>query len=70
MSNPYKQLKEIIEKHGLDMDDVIHALMATVYPHCCDHCSEILRSETFMADFDRMAQEFEFCKDIASKHAA
>jgi hypothetical protein len=70
MSNPYKQLKEIIEKHGLDMDDVIHALMATVYPKCCDHCSETLRSETFMQDFDHMAEEFQFCKVIASKHAA
>ena len=64
MSNPYRQIKEIAEKHGMNVEEVIHALMASAYLDCCAQCNEKLQSDAFLQTFDRMAEEFEFCRDF------
>jgi len=64
MRNPYRQIKEIAERHGMDVEEIIHALMASSFLNCCADCSEKLQSEAFQQTFSRLAEEFEFCRDF------
>lgn len=70
MSNPYRELKQIADKHGLNVEDVVHALIATVYSACCPCCSEKLQSDAFLQDFDHLAGDLAFCKDLSRRSAA
>lgn len=70
MRNPYRQIKEIVDKHGMDIEEVIHALMATAYMDCCPHCNDQLQSDAFLKGFDHMAENFEFCRDVMRRRTS
>lgn len=64
MTNQFRRLKEIADLHGMDLEDVIHVLMATTYMGCCPHCNERIQSDTFLKSFNHLAEDFEFCREM------
>lgn len=67
MSNLFRELETIIKNRQIDRDNLVHALMATVYTSCCDHCADTLHSEEFMQAFDHMAEEFMVCSKLGNR---
>jgi len=70
MSNIYREMQQIAEKHSLTIEDVYHALLASVHSACCQNCAETIQSEAFLASFEKMAEEFQICKRLSGNIAA
>jgi hypothetical protein len=70
MQNPYREIKKVIQKKNLTREQVVHALMATVFSRCCDECAEHFRSEDFMTSLDHLAAELMVCAKISKQSAA
>jgi hypothetical protein len=70
MRNPYKILKGIAKKYRINPEQLVHALMATVYFSCCKECASALRSEDFMKNFDEMTAEIKLCTELSRRHVA
>src|SRR5262249_41371003 len=70
MSNIYREMQQIAERHSLTIEDVYHALLASVHSACCQNCAETIQSEAFLASFEKMAEEFQICKRLSGNIAA
>lgn len=70
MTNLYREIQQTAEQYGLSMEELIHALTATIYGNCCPRCGENMQSEAFLKAFDQMSQDFAFCRDFSTRPAA
>ncbi|PWT91424.1 MAG: hypothetical protein C5B54_05325 [Acidobacteria bacterium] len=66
MANPYKQVKQIAKSHSMNSEEVLHALLATIYTECCDKCNDQLHSEHFLETFQHLLSDLEFCKSLST----
>lgn len=67
MTNPYRELKEVAQRHEMDVEEVIHALLSTAYMDCCPYCYNQMQSDAFLEGFQHMAENLEFCRSIFRK---
>jgi hypothetical protein len=70
MQNAYREIKKVIQDKNLTRDQLVHALMATVFSRCCDTCAENLRSEEFNLALDRLASDLLLCAEMSKQNAA
>jgi len=70
MQNPYREIKKVVQGKNLTQEQLVHALMATVFSRCCDSCAENFRSEEFVLAFDRLTSDLLLCEKIAKENAA
>ena len=70
MKNPYRLLKEIVRRNRLSPEEVVHAVLASVYTECCSECNEKLHSEEFIKAVNHMMEEIKICKELSKKTAA
>jgi len=67
MKNPYRRLKKIVEDEHIPSDELLHALLASVFSECCDGCNKKLHSEEFAESFHHLVKELRFCKSLTQR---
>jgi hypothetical protein len=67
MTNPYRRLREIIEKEDIDSEELLHALMASVFAESCDTCNEKFHSKEFAQGFQHLLREMRFCRNLSER---
>jgi len=65
MTNPYRRLRQIIEKEDVDSEELLHALLASVFVESCDACNQKFHSEEFALGFRHLLQEMRFCRSLS-----
>ena len=67
MTNPYRRLKQIIEEENVDSEELLHALLASVYTESCDECNQKFHSEEFALGFQHLLREMRFCRSLSER---
>lgn len=67
MTNPFHEIEKAIKSESADPEELMRALMSTIYLECCENCSTKLRSEE---SFLHMLKEMKVCRDLMSRTAA
>src|SRR5947208_1881770 len=67
MTNPYRRLREIIEKDSVDSEELLHALLASVFAESCDACNQKFHSEEFALGFRHLLREMRFCRSLSKR---
>jgi hypothetical protein len=70
MTNPFHEIEKAIEQESADPQDLMRALMSTIYLQCCEGCSSNFRSEEFIESFRHMLKEMKICRDLMDRNAA
>ena len=70
MKNPFHEIEEAIKSESADAEELMRALMSTIYLECCEGCSDKLRSEEFVESFRHMLREMKVCHDLMKRTAA
>ena len=70
MSNAYKGLSEIAKNSNLGKEELLKALLSTVFSECCENCYEAVHSEEFLKAFHHLLDELELCKSLSEKNVA
>ena len=65
MTNPYRRFRKIIENENIDSDELLHALLASVFAESCDTCNQKFHSEEFAEGFRHLLGEMRFCRSIS-----
>lgn len=66
MGNPYRRLKRIVNEEAIDSEELLHALVASVFSHSCDSCNQKFHSEEFSEHFRHLVKEIRFCRDVTN----
>ena len=70
MTNPFHEIEKAMANECADSQDLMRALMATIYLECCEHCSSRLHSDEFLESFRHMLKEMKVCRNLMGRNAA
>lgn len=70
MKNPFHEILKVIQIESVDSEELLRALMSTIYLQCCEDCSTKLRSDEFLEAFQHMLKEMKLCRELTTRNAA
>jgi hypothetical protein len=70
MTNPFHEIEKAMAHESADPQDLMRALMSTIYLQCCEDCSSKLRSDEFIESFRHMLKEMKVCRNLMDRNAA
>jgi hypothetical protein len=67
MNNPYRRFKKIINDDNVESEELLHALLASVFAEGCETCNQKFHSEEFAKGFHQLLREMRFCRSLSSQ---